>query len=46
MIIFEPAFEKIERKVITSKMSNQVPILQAPAGIGLLENLVSLYLST
>lgn len=41
-----PALENIAQKVITSRMTNQVPILLAPLGRGLLEKLISLYLST
>lgn len=43
---FLPALENIERNVMTSRISSQVPILQAPAGIGLLENLIIFILST
>lgn len=41
-----PAFENIEQNVITSKISSHVPILLAPEGIGLLERVHNLYLST
>lgn len=41
-----PAFENIPKKVITSKMTNQLPIFDAPYGKGRLSNLTNFSLST
>lgn len=41
-----PAFENIPKNVITSRIINQFPMLDAPYGNGRLENLANLNLST